>query len=425
MRKYDLIVVGGGMSGTAAAIAASQGGISVLLVEEGGSLGGAAVNALVNPFMPHKTLRKTEEGKEWLILNGGVYCEILKRLQISEDVADLTSTFSEEHLKLVLDKMCEECGVDVLFHAKLFSAKREGEEIKSIDLATKAGVLTLEADYFIDATGDGDLSAFAGCQFNLGREDGLCQPMTLCFRLSNIDVEEFYKNFARIQKVYSEWQKAGKTDNPRENILVFKTLNKNVIHFNSTRVVKLNPTDPFDLSRAEKIARRQMKDIFDMLRENFDFCRDAELLMSAPQIGVRESRMIIGKHLLTAEELIACTRFDDAIAAGNYDLDLHNPEGSGTSHYFFKPGQYYTIPYRSLCPKDIENLLVVGRCISCTHEAQASLRVMPIITSIGEAGGCAAALSKARKESLHDVNIDVLKSELRAHGAFIGEEQCK
>ena len=372
--------------------------------------------------MPHKTVKKTERGEEFLILNGGIFCDILKRLQISEDVTDLTSTFSEEHLKLVLDEMCEEAGVDVLFHAKLFGVQRNGDKIESVSLATKAGVLTLEADCFIDATGDGDLSAFAGCEFKLGREqDELCQPMTLCFRLSNIDVDEFYKNFSRIQEVYSEWQRSGKTDNPRENVLVFKTLNKSVIHFNTTRVVRLNPTDPFDLSRAEKIARRQMRDIYDMLRENFDFCRDCELLMSAPKIGVRESRMIVGKHTLTAEELINCTRFDDAIAAGNYDLDLHNPEGSGTSHYYFPRGAYYTIPYRSLCPINTENLLVVGRCISVTHEAQASIRVMPIIASIGEAGGSAVALSKRRGESLHEVNIDELQRELRANGAFIGE----
>ena len=131
--------------------------------------------------------------------------------------------------------------------------------------------------------------------------------------------------------------------------------------------------------------------------------------------------MIIGRHVLTGEELMNCTRFDDAIAAGNYDLDIHNPEGSGTSHYYFKPGQYYTIPYRSLCPQNAENLLVVGRCISCTHEAQASIRVMPIITSIGEAGGCAVALSMSRGESLHNVDTDALRYTLKSRGAFVGE----
>ena len=422
-KTFDLIVVGGGLSGTAAAVAAARGGAKVLIVEEGGSLGGAACNSLVTPFMPYKTPRKTtdEGSREWLILNNGIFYEILNRLTVSEDIDDLTATFSEEHLKLVLDEMCDEAQVEVLYHAKLFSLERDGERIKSIDLATKSGVLTLEAPYFIDATGDGDLAYFAGCPYTHGREDGLCQPMTLCFRLSNIDTDEFYRHFADVQRVYSEWQKAGKTQNPRENVLVFKTLNKNVIHFNTTRVVKLDPTDPFDVSRAEKMARRQMKDIYDMLRESFDFCRDAELLMSAAKIGVRESRMIIGRHVLTGEELMNCTRFEDAIAAGNYDLDIHNPEGSGTSHYYFKPGQYYTIPYRSLCPKNAENLLVVGRCISCTHEAQASIRVMPIITSIGEAGGCAVALSMSRGESLHKVDTDALRYTLKSRGAFVGE----
>ena len=142
--------------------------------------------------------------------------------------------------------------------------------------------------------------------------------------------------------------------------------------------------------------------------------------MSASTIGARESRMIDGEHLLTVEELKACTKFPDAIAAGNYDIDIHNPEGSGTSHYFFPEGTWYTIPYRSLLPKGTARLLVAGRCISSTHEAQASYRVMPLVTCLGEAAGAAAAVAHRAGAELRDVNIADLQRTLTDAGAFIG-----
>ena len=425
---YDLIVAGGGLTGTAAAVAAARGGLHVLLVEQSGALGGAACTCLINPFMPYSTVLPTESHPEGahVALSRGLFAEITDRLRARGECAVTVNqrgectTFSEEHLKLVLDQMTEEANVNVLFHATLCGVEKDGETLRAVQVITKAGVLRLSADLFIDCTGDADLAVMSGCPYHLGRADRLCQPMTLCFRLGNIDTEAFRANYQDVQRVYREWQAAGKTDNPRENVLTFATLNKGVVHFNTTRIVKLDPTDPFAVSKAERMARRQMEDIWRMLRESFDFCKNAELLMSASQIGVRESRMIDGKHLLTVEELKACTRFPDAIAAGNYDIDIHNPEGSGTSHYYFPNGQYYTLPYRSLCPLNAENLLVAGRCISSTHEAQASYRVMPIVTCLGEAAGTAAAVAHKMNAPLHEVDMNALQQTLRANNAFIG-----
>ena len=143
--------------------------------------------------------------------------------------------------------------------------------------------------------------------------------------------------------------------------------------------------------------------------------------MTAPEIGVRESRMIEARHVLTQEELKGAVKFDDAIAAGNYDIDIHSPDGSGTSHYYFPAGVYYTIPYRSLLPKDLDNLLVAGRCIGATHEAQASVRIMPICSCTGEAAGIAAAIAKEDGISVADADAQKIRARLREVGAFVGE----
>ena len=145
-------------------------------------------------------------------------------------------------------------------------------------------------------------------------------------------------------------------------------------------------------------------------------------MMTAEEIGVRESRMLDGAYRLTGKDLVDCVKFDDAIAAGNYDIDIHNPEGSGTSHYYFPAGTWYTIPYRSLTPKaeDAKNLLVAGRAISVDHEAQASIRIMPICCTTGEAAGVAAAVSIDEGVSVQEVLVKKVQEILKTNGGFIG-----
>ena len=143
-------------------------------------------------------------------------------------------------------------------------------------------------------------------------------------------------------------------------------------------------------------------------------------MMTAAEIGVRESRMIVGDYVLTETDCKDCTRFEDAIAASNYEIDIHNPEGTGTSHYFFKPGEYYTIPYRCLIPKEATNLLVAGRCISSDHGAQASYRIMPNVCTLGEAAGSAMGLAVKQGKQVRDIDVGELQAELKRNGAFIG-----
>lgn len=421
---FDLLVVGGGQAGCAAALAGAREGLSVLLVESSGSLGGSATVCLVNPYMPYSTTLTDADGNERKVdLSDGIFREIHEELNRDEiyGYGGNGPDFHEETMKVLYDRKMKEAGVTVLFHATLSDAETEGAQLKSVSFATVGGKLRFTADSYVDATGDATLAAIAGCSFRLGRPaDSLCQPMTLCFRLGNVDMESYRAHRAEINPLYKKMQAAGEIKNPREDVLIFGTRIPGVLHFNTTRIVKLNPTDPFDVSRAEAEAREQVVEMFHFLRNNFEAFAHADLLMTAASIGVRESRMIDARHILTAEELLACTKFEDAIAAGNYDIDIHSPDGSGTSHCYFKKGTYYTIPYRSLLPRELDNLAVAGRSIGATHEAQASVRIMPICTCMGEAAGIAAAVAHADGTTLAAADVAKIRTRLQEKGAFIG-----
>ncbi len=419
MFEYDVIVVGGGLTGVAAAVSAAREGMKALLIEQSGFLGGAPGNCLVNPFMNYRTKLVVDGEKKTVDLSAGIFTEIVDKMAaLGGSKGD---SFHEEYLKLVLDRMTIEAGVTVLLHSTLCGVEKSGNTLTGVTVVSKAGRMTLHASRFIDCTGDADLAVMAGCPTHLGRDaDHLCQPMTLCFRLANVDMDKYHANWQKISPLYQKLQAEGKIRNPRENVLIFHHPVKNMLHFNTTRVVKLNPTDPFHLTRAEMEAREQMFEMYNFLKENIEGFENADIAFSAPQIGVRESRMIDGLHLLTEKELKDCTKFDDAIAAGNYDIDIHNPEGAGTSHYYFKEGEYYTIPYRSLLPIGADNLLVAGRCISSTHEAQASYRILPIVTTLGQAAGVAAAVSVKEGVIPKEASIREIQRILKENGAFLG-----
>ena len=174
------------------------------------------------------------------------------------------------------------------------------------------------------------------------------------------------------------------------------------------------------MTEAEIIARRQVYEIYDFMKKHADGLENSFLMMTAAEIGVRESRMIIGDYVLTEKDCRALTKFEDAIAACNYDIDIHNPEGTGTSHYYFGAGEYYTIPYRSLIPRGVSNMLVAGRCISSDHGAQASYRIMPVVCCIGEAAGSAIGIAAKQGCAVRDISVPELQKILKDNSAFIG-----
>ncbi len=415
--RYELIVVGGGMAGTCAAISAAREGVDVLLVERYNCLGGAAGSSLVMPFMPYAS--KNKETNEKIYLCGDIFLEILREMNklSGKPEEEYKHEFDEEILKLVLNRMCISSGVKLLFNTSVVSANVSDGRIESLKAISKGITFDLFADHFIDASGDAELSVLAGCKYTLGREqDNLCQPMTLCFRMGGVDREEYFRNRADIDPLYKEYKEKGYIKNPREDVLIFGNFNKNVLHFNTTRIVKKDPTDAFDVTEAEIEAREQVFEIHKFLKENIKGFENSRVLSTALHIGIRESRKVEGEYTLTQNDLISLARFEDAISVANYDIDIHNPEGSGTSHHFFGAGEWYEIPYRCLLPKGMNNLLVAGRCISATHEAQASFRIMPFCAELGEAAGIAVSVARQSNTDVRKVNVEKIRDILKSHG---------
>lgn len=414
MEHYDLIVVGGGFSGVCAAIESARGGMKVLLIEKFNCLGGAAAGCLVSPFMNYATVMPDTNEKKYL--TGDLFLEIVKEMRAVDSRTE-ESYFDEEVLKLVLNRMCLAAGVKLLFNATVTEAESRDGKIFSVGVWGKSRKLTFSADRFIDASGDAELAVLAGCDFMLGREkDRLCQPMTLCFRMSGVDKAKFKQVRSQITPLYQSLKAKGQIRNPREDVLIFENFHDGVLHFNTTRVVKMDPTDPFAVTQAEIEAREQVFEMQRFLKENIEGFENCRVLSTAMQIGIRESRKIVGEYILTEDDLKSLARFDDAIAVANYDIDIHNPEGAGTSHYYFAKGEWYEIPYRCLVPKGMKNLLVTGRCISSTHAAQASYRIMPFCAELGQAAGVAACLAKTQDCDFPRVNTEKLRASLKEKG---------
>ena len=410
--KYDLIVAGGGFAGVGAAIAAARLGASVLLVDKNGYLSGSAGMSYVNPFMSQYRIPDVEGGVRKNPVNAGIFEEIRQELKALGALHENERAFNMEILKIIMDRMTKAAGVDVLFHAYITDCAVEDERIKSLTLSCRGNKYEVSADYFVDATGDANLSYMAGCDYRLGRDaDNLCQPMTLCFRLGEVDTDIFWEQIKSIQSIWKEKLEKGELLNPRENVLVFNLIEKGVVHLNTTRVVKKNPVDIIGLTEAEMLAREQMLEFLQFAREHIPGCENAHLVASAPEIGVRESRMIDGEYTVKVEDFFECVQFEDSIARGAYPVDIHSPDGTGTLIQKIPVGKYYTIPYRSLIPKKLKNTLVAGRCISTTHEAQSAYRIMPICCSIGEGAGIAAALAvKNQLDDVRKVDIDEVHS---------------
>ncbi len=419
-RHHTLIVVGGGFSGTAAAISAARHGVDVLLIERYNCLGGAACNGLVMPFMGYTTWNS--ETGETQYLCGDIFREVVREMNLlhGDDPNRYLWELDEEFLKLVLGRMCLRYGVKLLFDTSVMAVEIDGGHIRSLSAQSRGVNMRFTADYFIDATGDAELSTLAGCDCRVGREsDGLCQPMTLNFRMSGVDKAKFEENRAKINPLYKEYQQKGLIRNPREDVLIFSNFNDGVLHFNTTRVVRRNPTNPFDVTEAELEAREQVFEMLRFLKSNIEGFENARILSTALQIGIRESRKVVGDYTLTVEDLKSLARFEDGIAVANYDIDIHSPTGGGTEHYYFGRGEWYEIPYRCLTPRGVDNLLVAGRCISSTHEAQASFRIMPFCSELGQAAGVAVAVAAETGANTRGVDIARVRDILRGEGYVI------
>ncbi|WP_062105356.1 FAD-dependent oxidoreductase [Bacillus niameyensis] len=416
--EYDVIVAGGGPSGIAAAVASARNGAKTLLIERYGFLGGAGTAMMVNPWMTYSA------GPKQIIY--GVLQELI------DGMSDLgmyghpkqKTAFDPEALKYVAEHLCLDAGVELLYHTFLGGVKSDENNryIKSVQVANKAGIMEFKAKVFVDTTGDADLAGLAGAEVEKGRAvDSLSQPMTLNFRMANVDIDRIPSR-EEMTELYIEAKKRGELKCPRENILWFYANQEGVIHFNQTRVIKKDATNPWDLTAAEIEAREQVQELVVFLKKYVRGFEDSYLQTTAPQIGVRESRRVMGEYKLTADELLAACKFDDVVALGSYPVDIHNPAGEGTIIQNLKPGEWYDIPYRSLIPKDLDNLIVGGRPISATHEAHSALRVQPIAMAIGQAAGTAAAVCATQGLLPREVDVKLIQKSLLEQGAYLGPQ---
>ena len=416
IKKSTVLVVGGGPAGVAAALAAGRNGVDVLLVEHYGFLGGAATAALVNPFMPYQA------GDKPII--AGVLAEIVEAMAAEGGVVwpELPGdalAFDPEIMKMVLLEKMQAAGVGLILHTTAVEAFVNDGVLGGVVIYNKSGRQTILAQVTVDATGDADIAWLAGAPVEKGREeDGLMQPVTLNFRMAGID-EERMPSRQEINKLYDLAKERGEINNPRENVLVFKTTRPGELHFNTTRVAGIDGTSVLDLTRAEVESRRQTKEMVTFLRRHVPGFENAYLLATAPQIGIRETRRIKGEYVMTEEDVLEGRQFPDAVAQGSYCIDIHNPAGTGTVIKCLPPGAHYDIPYRCLVPLGVDNLLVAGRPISTTHVAHSSTRIMPICMAVGQAAGTAAAMAAHLNITPREINIVALQQLLRRQGALI------
>ncbi len=410
----DVLVVGGGTGGVTAAVAAARAGVRVLLVERYGFLGGSMTAGLVNPFMSYRS-----QGKPII---EGIFAELLGRLRAHGGLAENGSVFDDEVMKFVLDEMVLEAKVQLLLHSWLADVSVEGKRICQAHFETKSGRDNIEARVFIDGTGDGDLAARAGAEVEVGRpSDGLCQSMTLCFRMAKVDTTRMPTR-ADISKLFVKAKAQGKLDVPRQDVLFFATMQPDVVHFNTTRVIKKSAINAKELSEAEVEGRRQVWQMARFLKDEVPGFENAYLNKSAMQIGVRESRRIMGDYVLTEEDIVSARKFDDGVCRGNYGIDIHSPTGEGTVLRQVPAGMSYEIPYRAITPRGVDNLLVASRCISATHEAHSAIRVIPIVMAIGQAAGLAAALALQEGKLPREISHQVLREALLDEGANLERE---
>ncbi|MFF9270939.1 FAD-dependent oxidoreductase [Streptomyces rochei] len=447
--RCDVLVVGGGPAGFAAAIGAADTGADVVLAERYGFLGGNATVALVMPLMSfhneHKQAAFTEAGDTSRLLPtdhgegepvvAGVLWQLLDRLMgrggclPPSPKTGYTVPFDPELFKFSLLEMMDESGVRMLFHAFASGALPldDGSGWRVV-FETKSGPVVIDAGVVVDGTGDGDVAASCGAPFAIGRpEDGLAQPMTLMFRVADFSRPDFadyvrdhpdqWRGVHGLWDLIEEARAAGELRLPREDILFFATPHPREVAVNSTRVNRVLGTSVWDLTRAEYTARRQLAQIDRFLRTRVPGFEESYVVQSGTHIGVRESRRVLGDYQLTGHDILAARTFPDVIAHGAYPVDIHNPRGSGTVLKRVPRGSFYDIPLRCLVPRGTERLLVAGRCISGTHVAHSSYRVMPIAMATGQAAGVCAALTVRHGRGPRGLPYRMVQHELLRQGA--------
>ena len=424
VHEADVVVLGGGPGGLGAAIAAARSGAKTLLVEQYGVLGGMAAVGEVHPFMGNHA--------DGVCLDKPVYVDWVKKMRgyLPADAGGCNEgdwdevrgsyprMISKDVAALAAEELCLEAGVELLYHHSVADVVVEAGAIEAVVLVSKSGWTAAKGAMYIDCTGDGDVAARAGCAFEEGGPTGHSQPMTLCFKLSGVEKERMPAR-AEINALYRAAKERGELECLRENVLYFYWYDEDVVHFNTTRVIHRRGSSGADLSAAEIEGRKQLRQYLSFLRKEVRGFERARIHSVGHQIGVRESRRVLGLAYLEREAFTRHAKFEDAIARVRYSIDIHNPDGENTEIERMPEGEWYEIPYGCIVPKDISNLLMGGRPISVDHAIHSSMRVMPPACSVGQAAGMAAAMACKAGRRPGELDGREVRGALRAFGAFL------
>lgn len=411
----DVLVIGGGSAGSSAAVTAARAGRKVILLERYGFLGGTGA-AVLDTFYGFYTPGNVEKK-----VVGGIPDEVVAGLEKRKVLikrpntygAGTGLTYDPETLKVVWDELVSQAGVKVLFHSYFVDVLKDAGKIKAVLIATKQGLRSIRSKMVIDASGDADVVARAGAPFEDAGALGIAQSLTTTFKVINVNIEKA-KGFPK-KDLWALMQSSNDYHLPRKEGSAHITPFEGVMVTNMTRVAGVDATDPIALSQAEMEGRRQAIEYMRFLRDKVPGYEKAELGGLAINIGVRETRRIQGEYWITKEDVLQAKKFPDGIAKCGAPIEEHHA-GGDTKWEYLPEGEMVDIPYRALLPKQLENVIVAGRCLSASHEAHASIRSIGQCLAMGQAAGLAAAMTK---ENLRDVDMLELRSRLTEMGAIV------
>lgn len=413
---YDVVVAGSGPAGICAAVAAAREGAKVALVERYGVVGGNLTTGYVGPILG-------------MVGKGTMRDELVELLGVPEnDMIGVTGRAHDfEMAKIRLMQFVNHPNIDVYLQTTVTDVVKEGDTLKGIIATSGEGQFALLGKVTIDATGDGLVSYLAGARTEKGREDGLMQPVTLEFTIDGVDeskgvicigdVDDVRLGDERFLDYCKRLSLEGEIPERIAAVRLHPTTHSGERQVNTTQVNGVDMTRVDHIFKADLELREQILTLLDFFHKHIPGYENCRIISSGTTTGVRETRRVIGDYIITAEEMAAGCRFDDVIVhRAEFIVDIHNPEGSGQAEDHIQYCDPYDLPYRCFTPKGVECLYTAGRCISGTHRAHASYRVMSICMAMGEAVGVAAAMCSQSGTTPRNLNVKQLQNRLTDKG---------